>query len=103
MMSHVSNKIIRIFNRLKNTQYKGTLRCQHFAVAIRGGRVITPVSYNYYRTYVFGKKRGTIHAEMNSLKYLLNTDKSCSGYVKSTSSWVEQQYVLQSKFARQVG
>lgn len=103
MLSHVSNKIIRIFNRLKNTQYKGTLRCQHFAVAIRGGRVITPVSYNYHRTYVFGKKRGTIHAEMNSLKYLVNTDKSYSGYSNNTSSWVEQQCILQSKVVRQVG
>lgn len=103
MSSPVSNKIIRIFNRLKNTPYKGTLRCQHFAVAIRGGRVITPVSYNYHRTYVFGKKRGTIHAEMNSLKYLVNTDKSYSGYSNSTSSWAEQQRILQSKVVRQVG
>lgn len=103
MLFPASNKITMIFNQLKNTPYKGTLRCRHFAVAIRGGRVITPVSYNYYRTYVFGKKRGTIHAEMDSLKYLLNTDKSYSGYFKSTSSWVEQQYVLQSKVVRQVG
>lgn len=90
----VSNKIIRIFNRLKNTPYKGTMRCRHFAVAIRGGCVITPVSYNYYRTYVFGKKTGTIHAEMNSLKYLVNTDKSYSGYSNNTSLCVKQQYIL---------
>lgn len=76
----VSNKINKIYTRLQTTKYKGSLRCQHFAVAIRGGKVITPVAYNYHRTYVFGKKRGTIHAEMNTLNYVLNTDKSVGCY-----------------------
>ena len=101
MYSNVSNKIIDIFNKLKNTEYKGTLRCQHFSVAIRGNRIITPVLQNHFRTYVFGKKRGTMHAEMNSLKYLINTDKSFSGY--SNDKYRIGQYVLQSKVAQQVG
>lgn len=80
-MQIASNKIYKIFESIKNTKYKGTVRCRHFAVGIRGGRVITPVGYNYHRTYVFGKKRGTIHAELNPMSYLINTDKS-TGYYK---------------------
>ena len=101
MSSNVSNKIIDIFNNLRDTKYKGNLRCQHFSVAIRGNRVITPVLQNHFRTYVFGKKRGTMHAEMNSLKYLINTDKSGSGYANDKSRI--GQYVLQSKVLQQVG
>ena len=99
MPSNVSNKIMNIFNNLRNTEYKGTVRCQHFSVAIRGNRVITPVLQNHFRTYVFGKKRGTIHAEMNSLKYLINTDKSFSGYVNDKSRI--GQYILQLKVLQQ--
>jgi hypothetical protein len=76
MSSTVSNKIKKIYNILKGSNYTGDHRCHHFAVAIRGGKVITPVSCNYYRINVFGTARGTIHAEMNSLSYVLNTDKS---------------------------
>lgn len=101
MSSNVSNKIIDIFNNLKNTKYNGTLRCRHFSVAIRSNRVITPVLQNHFRTYVFGKKRGTMHAEMNSLKYLINTDKSVSGYSNNKSRL--GQYILQSKVLQQVG
>jgi len=100
MSSNVSNKIIDIFNNLMNTEYKGTLRCQHFAVAIRGKRLITPVLQNNFRTYVFGKKRGTMHAEMNSLMYLLNADTSFSGYTNNYSK--VGQYVLQPKVVQQV-
>lgn len=96
MSSNVSNKIMDIFNNLRNTEYKGTLRCQHFSVAIRGNRIITPVLQNHFRTYVFGKKRGTMHAEMNSLKYLINT-----GY--ANNKYRIEQYVLQSKVAQKVG
>lgn len=100
MASNVSNKIINIFNSLRNTKYKGNLRCQHFSVAIRGNRVITPVLQNHFRTYVFGKKRGTMHAEMNSLKYLINSDKSVCGYVNN--KYRKGQYVLHSKVTPQV-
>jgi len=95
MSSNVSNKIIDIFNNFRDTEYKGTVRCHHFSVAIRGNRVITPVLQNHFRTYVFGKKRGTMHAEMNSLRYLINTDKSVSRYTNGKSRI--GQYVLRSK------
>ena len=92
----VSSKIYRIFDRLKNTPYNGTVSCKHFSVAIRNGKVITPVLFNYHRKYVFGTKRGTIHAEMNSLNYLMNTDRSFKGFFNNRTSKAEQ-YVLQVK------
>jgi len=76
MSKTISRKIYSIFNRVKNTKYNGTIRCQHFAVAIRGGNMISPVKCNNFRSYVFGKTRGSIHAEMNSLNYVLNIDPS---------------------------
>ena len=90
MSAYVSNKIYKIFENLQNTPYKGNIRCHHFSVAIRNGKIISPVGYNYYRTFVFGKKRGTIHAEMSILNYLLNTDKSFSGFLKNKSTWVKK-------------
>ena len=76
MSKIVSRKIYNIFNNVKNTKYNGTIRCQHFAVAIRGVNMISPVKCNNFRSYVFGKPRGSIHAEMNSLNYILNIDPS---------------------------
>jgi hypothetical protein len=90
----VSNKINMIYNRLKDSKYIGNIRCRHFAVAIRGGKVVSPVSCNYYRTNVFGKIRGTIHAEMNSLSYVLNTDNSVNGY---NNHKIQYTLLLQSK------
>lgn len=72
------NKINIMFARLQNSPYTGDLQTHHFSVAIRNNIAITPVMCNYNRFYVFGKKRGTMHAEMSSLNYLLNTDKSIS-------------------------
>ena len=72
MLHPASNKINRIFSSLRNTRYNGDLRSHHFSVAIRGGKVISPVLCNYNREFVFGKRRGTMHAEMNSLSYITN-------------------------------
>lgn len=91
--SRVSSKIIRIFNRLKGSEYTGSLRCRHFAVAIRGGKQITPVSCNYHRTVVFGKVRGSLHAEMNSLSYVLNMEGSFRG----GNHYLEERCVLRAK------
>jgi hypothetical protein len=79
-----SNKIHNIFESIKATPYKGTIRCRHFAVGIQKNRIVTPVCYNYRRTYVFGKKRGTIHAELSPINYIINTNKS-SGYYKHST------------------
>lgn len=98
MYSHVSNKINKIFNRLKGSKYTGSLRCRHFAVAIRGGKQVSPVSCNYHRTVVFGKVRGSLHAEMNSLSYVLNTDSSFSGY---GNHYLEERCILRSKGAQE--
>ena len=74
MSKNVSKKIYNIFNRIKRTKYTGEIRCQHFAVAIRGNNMISPVKCNHFRSYVFGKTRGSMHAEMNSLNYILNNN-----------------------------
>lgn len=72
----VSNKINKIFKRLQGSKYTGSLQRRHFSIALRGGKQVSPVSCNYHRTIVFGKIRGSLHAEMNSLGYVLNTDSS---------------------------
>lgn len=100
MPSKVSNKIVNIFNQLKNVPYNGTIRCRHFCVAIRNGKVISPVLCNYFRTYVFGKKRGTMHAEMHCLKYLLCTDRSFEGFFNHKSLFLEKQCILRGKGVR---
>ena len=73
-MLDVSSKIYNIFESLKSSPYKGDIKCKHFSVAIRKGKIVTPVSCNYHRTNVFGKTRGTMHAEMNATNYLINMD-----------------------------
>jgi hypothetical protein len=93
MTGIVSTKIYKIFDRLVNSPYKGTIRCHHFAIAIRGGKQITPLSYNYYRTHVFGKVHGTIHAEMSSISHVLNTFGNYNNH-KPT-----HQYILRPKVA----
>lgn len=99
MSSQVSNKINQIFNRLRDSPYTGDLRTQHFAVAIRNGKQISPVICNYFRANVFGKVRGTIHSEMGTVSYVLNTDQSHSGYCNHR---VEESYVLHPKGTRKV-
>ena len=72
----VPEKIYTFLEILKYAQYKGDIKRQHFAVAIRRGKIITPIAYNYHRMNIFGKIRGTMHAEMNVTNYLVNTTKS---------------------------
>jgi hypothetical protein len=83
----VSDRVNTIFNNIKDSTYTGDLWCQHFAVGIRKGKIITPIMCNYNRTIVFGKISGSIHAEMNVINYLLNTNRiyKClkGGYNKS--------------------
>lgn len=68
----VPTRISKIFDMLKTCPYKGTLRCQHLSVATINGKIVSPIGYNYFRTYVYGTKRGTIHAEMTNTNFLLN-------------------------------
>ena len=91
MTTQASPKIYKIFESIKNTEYKGSVRCRHFSVAIKNGRVITPIGYNYHRTYVFGSKRGTLHAEMNPLSYLMNMLYKSYGRYKHSLSL--KQYI----------
>ena len=73
-MLDVPAKIYNIFESLKYSPYNGDIKCKHFSVAIRKGKIVTPVSCNYHRVNVFGKTRGTMHAEMNATNYLINMD-----------------------------
>lgn len=93
----ISNKIYNIFNRLKESPYTGNIRCHHFSVAIRSGKQISPISYNYYRHTVLGKVRGTMHAEMGSLTYILNTDRSNGCYNNHKSLKGIQPCILRGK------
>jgi hypothetical protein len=95
--SPVPTKIYRIFDRIKTAEYNGTLRCQHFAIVLRRGKPVSPVSCNYLRANVFGKTRGTMHAEMSSLNYVLNKLKSICGYANHKRSYDEEQCLLRPK------
>ena len=90
-MVFINTKITNIYNKLKLSPYNGTNRNQHFSVAIRGGKLITPVGNNYHRSKVFGMIRGTIHAEMNTLNYILN---SLGNYNKHTRLPKNGRYLL---------
>jgi len=68
----MTHKIRNIYNNLKDSVYKGDIHNIHFAVAIRKGKVISPVGFNYLRTMVFGKANGVFHAEMNVSNYFKN-------------------------------
>lgn len=90
MSTKVSNKINMIFSSLVNSEYNGNVHNHHFAVSIRNGKVISPVSCNYSRQYIFGKIRGTCHAEMSSLNYIINSARC---YINHKL----ESYVLQDK------
>ena len=100
MSCTVPTKINNLFSRLQNTKYNGDLQYHHhFSVAIRNNVAISPVMCNYNRAYVFGKIRGSIHAEMNSLNYILNSDKSVQYHTNHNSGLcdIEQSKGIQSK------
>lgn len=103
----IPSQIYQIFENIKNqvgniSKYSGELRCKHFSIALRGRKVISPVLQNHYRTYVFGEKRGTIHAEMNSLNFLINSEKSYNGY-NDHYSLKFGQYILCKKIFQKDG
>lgn len=76
MPVEVPVKIYNIFNRIKDTTYIGDIQRHHFAVAIKKGKVISPVGYNYFRLKTLGILCGTIHAEMYIINYLVNMYRS---------------------------
>jgi hypothetical protein len=50
---------------------KCTLSHKHAAVAIRNGRIVSPLFHNGVRSYVGGVRVDTLHAEMSVLHYLV--------------------------------
>jgi hypothetical protein len=80
---HISPKIMRIYDNLKNTPYTPKeIRCQHFAVAMQKGKIVSPVGINYHRVKVLKNTRGTMHAEMNVCNYILNNSSESRGSIK---------------------
>ena len=73
---NVSKKIYNIYNNLVDTPYKGDISSQHFSVAVYKGKIISPISYNYLRTFSLGKLKGSIHAEISTINNILNSHNS---------------------------
>jgi AAA15 family ATPase/GTPase len=66
-------KINNIVEKLKEEAKKSDMCHKHACVAIKKGRMITPIFHNYMRTYIFNFKCGSAHAEMATINYLLNS------------------------------
>lgn len=64
-------KIIQFIPQLCNEASKSNLSNKHACVALKKGRMITPMFHNYVRSYMCGYKCGTAHAEMVALHHLL--------------------------------
>lgn len=75
---NVSKKIYNIYNNLKDLPYKGDINSQHFSVAVYKGKIISPLSYNYLRTFSLGKLKGSVHAEISTINNVLNSQNSYS-------------------------
>jgi deoxycytidylate deaminase len=72
---NISKKIRNIFERLQNSKKiieNNGIKHLHYSVATRKGKVVSPVRYNQFKTYVFGDLCGSIHAEMSTCEYLYN-------------------------------
>ena len=72
MSTKVSKKINNAVSKVINTPYKGRMNSQHLCVGLNKGRIMTPVGYNYHRSMVFGELKGSLHAEMAVVYYLIN-------------------------------
>lgn len=55
------------------TAQKSNLKQKHSSVAIRNGKLITPLFYNYKRNNILGKRCCSAHSEICVINYLLNS------------------------------
>ena len=86
MSKSISKKIQNIYQRLVSAEgKKEEMYRHHYAVAVRNGEVITPLSHNQYRVNVFGEVRGTMHAEMSAINNLLNSCKVKGSFVRHST------------------
>lgn len=72
MTSKVSNKVSNAISKVINTPYIGRMSSQHLCIGLTKGKIISPVGYNYHRSMVFGELKGSLHAEMYIVYYLIN-------------------------------
>jgi hypothetical protein len=78
----------KLVDKLIDEAAKSKMKQKHACVAIRNGKVISPMFHNYIRDFMFHSKCGSAHAEMAVLNYLINTLWS--------ADWCEkQQCILQ--------
>lgn len=96
MCKNVSRKISNLCDILMSKEYKGNIRCKHVSTAIRNGKVISPITYNYSRSNVFGECKYSMHAEMSSLNAILSLDRS-SPRISHKTSMKQLQCILQNK------
>ena len=87
--------VSHIIDNMRNTDYNGDMYHKHLAVLVRHKKPVTPFKFNFLNTYSFKKVKGSIHAEMHSLKWYLSRI-SCYKYQKSLN---DQKYLekLQKK------
>lgn len=73
-MLSVSKRIQHIFDILGTKKpYNGDVQVEHYSVAIQNGKIISPLLNNYHRTKVLGVIKGTIHAEMAVINFIVNS------------------------------
>ena len=88
------NKTITIVN------YKGDLRCRHFSLAVKNGKIITPILNNYSRCKIFNTIKGSMHAEMNVLNYIVNTRNLYNGYSNDLHKYIHKSRKLNRFFKK---
>ena len=75
-------KLDHIIELLKDESTKSNLQNKHACIAIQNGKLMSPTFHNYMRTYVYNYRCDSMHAEMATINYIINslTDsckKSC--------------------------
>lgn len=90
----IPTNILRLLSNIRSTaSYKGDLSNKHFSVALVKGKIISPVVNNYHRVNVFGTLRGSLHAEMATMNYVLSSKTKMSmnkSYFFINKKWEEQ-------------
>lgn len=69
----LNDKFANILHILRGEATKSSMNNKHACVAIRHGKMITPVFHNYMRSYMCNFKCGSAHAEFAVINYLLNS------------------------------
>ena len=66
----IERKICELREVSKKSDVKNS---KHACIAIKQGIQISPIFYNYMRVSIFNYKCGSLHAEMSTINYLINS------------------------------